>query len=312
VACLKEEKQVQESRLFKMVYYLLDRGHATAPELAERFEVSVRTVYRDVDALSEAGIPIYTETGRNGGIYLLEHSFLDRVVLSEEEKKEILTALQTSNVVQHIDHNATLEKLSGLFHLASDDWLEVDFSRWGGKRHDSEKFELLKYAVIHRQSVKITYASSSEEIRERVIHPQRLMYKARAWYLKAWCTQRQAFRVFKLVRILEFELMQETFSPHGIPEEENTQQYSVRQPVDIPMLLRFPGEMAYRVYDEFDREQVERQENGDLLVSVQMPEDQWLLGFLLSFGTQVDVISPENLREQLAEQGKLIFEKNKE
>lgn len=294
-----------------MVYYLLDRGHATAPELAERFEVSVRTVYRDVDALSEAGIPIYAEAGRNGGIYLLNRSFLDRAILSEDEKREILTALQTLNATQYIDYNATLEKLSGLFGLASDDWLEVDFSRWGAKKHDDERFELLKYAVIHHRSVKITYASSYEEIRERVVYPQKLMYKARAWYLKAWCTVRQAFRVFKLVRILDYEILKETFSFRDIPKEESAKQSSALQSAEISMLLRFPGEMAYRVYDEFDREQVERQENGDLLVSAQMPEDEWLMGFLLSFGTQLEVISPVSLREQLAERGKLIYEKHK-
>ena len=80
---------MQESRLFKIVYHLLDKGKATAPELAEKFEVSVRTIYRDIDALSGAGIPVYTETGRNGGIYLMNDFVLDKAVLSEEEKQEI-------------------------------------------------------------------------------------------------------------------------------------------------------------------------------------------------------------------------------
>ena len=80
---------MQESRLFRIVYYLLDKGRATAPELAEHFEVSVRTIYRDIDTLSGAGIPIYAETGRNGGIYLMKGFVLDKAVLSDEEKQEI-------------------------------------------------------------------------------------------------------------------------------------------------------------------------------------------------------------------------------
>lgn len=303
---------MQESRLFKIIYYLLDQGHATAPELAERFEVSVRTIYRDVDALSEAGVPIYAETGRNGGIFLMNHAVLDRALLSEEEKKEILIALQTFGAAGYADHDATLEKLSGLFHIPSDHWLEVDFSRWGeGGKRDGEKFALLKHAAIHHQSVKIIYVGTSGSMSERVVCPLKLMYKARAWYLKAWCRERRDFRVFKLVRIMEFELLQETFLPRDLPEENSTESGNIHCQKEISLELRFPGEMAYRVYDEFDREQVERQENGDLLVSARMPEDEWLMGFLLSFGAQLDVISPEDLRERLSEQGKLIYEKYK-
>lgn len=88
---------MQEGRLFRIVYYLLDKGRATAPELAKHFEVSVRTIYRDIDILSGAGIPIYAETGRNGGIYLMKGVVLDKTVLSDEEKQEILLAIQSMN-----------------------------------------------------------------------------------------------------------------------------------------------------------------------------------------------------------------------
>lgn len=91
---------MQESRLFKIVYYLIDKEQSTAPELAEKFEVSVRTIYRDIDVLSEAGIPIYTETGRNGGIHLMNNFVLDKAVLSEKEKQEVLIALQSLNTIQ--------------------------------------------------------------------------------------------------------------------------------------------------------------------------------------------------------------------
>lgn len=144
---------MQESRLFKIVYYLLDKGQATAPELAEKFEVSVRTIYRDIDALSGAGIPVYTEAGRNGGIYLMNGFVLDKAVLSAEEKQEILTALQSINFIQNINNSQTLQKLSAIFNLSPDNWLEVDFSRWGNNVTDNRKFELLKSAVIHQKSV---------------------------------------------------------------------------------------------------------------------------------------------------------------
>ena len=187
---------MQESRLFKIVYHLLDKGQATAPELAEKFEVSVRTIYRDIDALSGAGVPIYAEAGRNGGIHLMNDFVLDKAVLSEEEKQEILTALQSINFRNNIENNQTLQKLSAIFHIHSENWLEVDFSRWGNEETDNQKFELLKSAVIHQKCVKITYANSCGTISERIIQPLKMSYKSMAWYLKAYCTKNTVILFF--------------------------------------------------------------------------------------------------------------------
>ena len=142
-----------------MMYHLIEKGQATAPELAEKLEVSVRTIYRDVDALSGAGIPIYAEAGRNGGIRLMDGFVLHKAMLSEDEKQEILTALQSINMIQNINDSQTLQKLSAIFNLNSQDWLEVDFSRWGNQVTDNDKFELLKSAVIHQKSIKMKYVN---------------------------------------------------------------------------------------------------------------------------------------------------------
>lgn len=297
---------MQESRLFQIVYYLLDKGQATAPELAARFEVSVRTIYRDIDALSGAGIPVYAEAGRNGGVRLMHDFVLDQAVLSEEEKQEILAALQSINITRNIGESQTLQKLSAMFQLPSDNWLEVDFSRWGNQGFDNEKFELLKTAVIHCRHVRIRYAGSDGTVWERTVQPYKLVYKAKAWYLRAFCTEKQDMRTFKLNRILEYALLEESFVRRSFPEEQDA------SAGDYPLItLRFPKEMAYRVYDEFDRNQIERQENGDLIASAEMPEGAWLISFLLSFGTQVEILSPDYLREEIVRQAEMILEKYK-
>lgn len=297
---------MQESRLFKIVYYLLDKGQATAPELAEKLEVSVRTVYRDIDALSEAGIPVYTEAGRNGGIHLMKGFVLDKSLLSREEKQDILAAVQSINVTENIDSSETLQKLSAMFYDTPENWFEVDFSRWGNKRADNEKFELLKSAVIHRKHIKINYAGAGGEVSERTVQPLKLAYKAKAWYLKAFCIQKQDYRIFKLNRILKLEVLSEEFPYRSFLEEDEGSEGEYQQ-----VKLRFPKEMAYRVYDEFDETQVERLENGDFIVSAGIPEGTWLISFLLSFGTQAEIISPAWLKEVLAEQALLIYEKYK-
>ena len=295
---------MKESRLFKIMYYLLDKGQATAPELAEKFEVSVRTIYRDIDALSGAGVPIYTEAGRNGGIHLMNDFVLNKAVLSEEEKQEILAALQSVNSTDNIDNNQTLEKLSAIFNMSSENWIEVDFSRWGSKGTDNEKFELLKSAVIHQNCVKITYANSYGVISERIVEPLKMSYKSMSWYLKAYCREKQDYRIFKLNRIIDLEILTERFCKSSFPELDETLGQSYHT-----IVLHFPKNMSYRVYDEFDKTMVSKKENGDLIVSAQMPEDEWLIGYLLSFGTQVDIIEPAYLKDIVAEQAQKIYEK---
>lgn len=297
---------MRESRLFKIVYYLLEKGRATAPELAEKFEVSVRTIYRDIDVLSSTGIPVYVTTGRNGGIHILDHYVLDRSLFSAREKQDILAALQSVSVVNGTVEEEIMTKLSALFHVRSDNWYEVDFTRWGVGAQDNTTFELLKNAVILHRALSIVYVNSRGVKNERKIYPLKMMYKAKEWYLKAYCTEKSGFRIFKCSRIIGLRLLAEEFTPMEYPTEEDMPQTAYPK-----ITFRFPREMAYRVYDEFEADKIVEEENGDFTVSAEMPVDDWLIGYLLSFGAQVEVLEPAYLKEKLAEQGKLIYEKNK-
>ncbi|MCI8483673.1 MAG: WYL domain-containing protein, partial [Lachnospiraceae bacterium] len=223
---------------------------------------------------------------------------------SEEEKQEILTALQSINLTNNIGINQTLQKLSAIFRISSENWLEVDFSRWGNKGTDNEKFELLKSAIICQKCVKIIYANSCGTISERIVQPLKMSYKSMSWYLKAYCREKQGYRMFKLTRIIDLEVLTESFYKSPFPELEETLKQSYNT-----IVLHFPQNMSYRVYDEFDKTRVSKKENGDLIVSVEMPEDEWLIGYLLSFGTQVDIIEPVYLRDIVAEQARKIYEK---
>lgn len=299
---------MSDSRLFKILYHLIDKGRATAPELASKFEVSTRTIYRDVDALSSAGIPICAESGRKGGIYLMDNFVLDKTTLSDEEKEEIMTALQSVAATGNSLETTLLTKMSALFKSGNSgncdyDWLEIDFSRWGNHPEDNSKFELLKKAVIEHREVKIVYHSSEEVSSERVIRPIKLYFKSKEWYLKAFCLEKQDFRMFKLNRISNLELQEETFEPVVYPKTpEESQVYH-------KIVLLFPKNMGYRVYDEFDEEQIEHKENGDLVVTTSMPIDAWLISYLLSFGAQVELLEPKYLQKVLVKQARSICDK---
>ena len=129
-----------------------------------------------------------------------------------------------------------------------------------------------------------------------------------SWYLKAYCTEKQDYRVFKLTRIIDLEMRTDSFCKSYFPELDENE--TLGQAYNT-IVLRFPKNISYRVYDEFDKTRVRKKENGDLIVSVEMPEDEWLIGYLLSFGTQVDIIEPAYLKDIVAEQAKKIYEKYK-
>lgn len=142
---------MQESRLFKIVYYLLEHEKSTASELAEKFEVSVRTIYRDIDALSSAGIPICATQGKGGGIYLLDNFVLDRSVFSDNEKEQILTALKGISAADGNNLDELLTKLRALFEIKESSWIEVDFTSWYKKKSKQDIFRKYKCKVEVQQ-----------------------------------------------------------------------------------------------------------------------------------------------------------------
>ena len=142
---------MRNSRLFEIVYLLLEKRSMTAQELSRRLEVSVRTIYRDVDALCAAGIPIYAQRGGGGGIRLMEQFMMDRALLSEREQDEILFALQSLRATGAAGDEGTLERLRTLFRREGTDWLTVDFSDWGSGLKEKEVFDTVKEGILSRR-----------------------------------------------------------------------------------------------------------------------------------------------------------------
>ena len=297
---------MKNDRLFQILYLLLEKGTMTAPALAQTLEVSVRTIYRDIDALSLSGVPVYATQGKNGGVSLLPNYSFDKALLSDEEQNQILYAIQSLRAVeQPVD--ALLEKLGGLFQKQNTSWIEVDFSRWGMGTTDSVRFERLKTALIGKRALNILYCSTSGETSRRVILPIKLIFKDKGWYLHAFCRMQDDYRLFKVSRILELEVLEERFSdlPDEIPPLE---QAYFDPPAMQNMRLLFSPSVAFRVYDEFERFVIERQEDGSLLVCVSMPQDGWVASYLLSYGAEVTILEPVSMAAQIADSAKAIWE----
>lgn len=287
---------MQESRLFRIIYYLLDKGKSTAPELAEKFEVSVRTIYRDIDIISSMGIPVYAMQGKGGGIALLDNFVLDKSLLSTREKEQILMALQGIIATEPNNSDELLTKLGSLFQTKNTNWIEVDFSNWVKRNPSQDIFQLMKSAIFSRNVISFQYFSSNRESTERRVEPLKLVFKSKDWYLYGFCLIRNDYRFFKLTRIKEMEIQAEVYS-REIPST-----CSIGKQMDIQnaiaVTLKFDQDMAFRVYDEF-AEGVTEDKQGNLYVRTNLPDSDTLYSYLFSFADSVEIVEPENIREQV-------------
>lgn len=175
----------------------MEKPQLTARELAERFEVSERTIYRDIDKLTTAGIPIYTNQGKNGGISILPNYVLDKTVLTKEEKERIFESLNALNEVAILE-NKSASKMQSFFGDEYQDWIEIEFSSWGKSQEDATLFAKIKDAILKHRYMKIVYSGNRGAMTEREIKPLKLCLKDQAWYLYAYCCLREDYRFFKV------------------------------------------------------------------------------------------------------------------
>jgi predicted DNA-binding transcriptional regulator YafY len=290
---------MQMSRLFEIVYLLMERKSLTAKELAERFEVSPRTIYRDIDTLSEAGIPVYASRGTGGGIRLMDDFVLNKSYLSEQEQNNILASLQGLSAIQVPDVEPVLSKLAALFGKNRASWIDVDFSNWSGGSQEREKFILLKDAILQSKVITFDYYSAVSEKTERVVEPLKILFKGMGWYLYGFCRAKQDYRVFKITRIKNLVNTEEAFD-RAIPSSVFEQTDSAYSAKVIQLKLKIDSALAYRVYDEFEQENIIKDGDGSFTVSALFPEGDWIFGFILSFGSGAQVLEPPEIRYELA------------
>lgn len=297
---------MEQSRLFKIVYHLLEKGKSTAPELAEKFEVSIRTIYRDLDAISAAGIPIYATQGKGGGIFIMQDFVLNKSILSEQEKEQILMALQGISVTEHNQTDELLMKLGGLFQSKVTNWIEVDFSEWYKNTPNYDVFNLIKNAIFNQYIITFSYFAREGNYSNRTVEPIKLIFKNKDWYLYGFCLLRNDFRFFKLTRIKELEILSDTFKREvkNIPEIETV----IKDNNFIPAKLRFSPKAAFRVYDEFT-DNVSKDNQGNLYVNIDLPDNETLFSYILSFGDNVEILEPDYLRHSMKEKLALMLEK---
>ena len=293
------------SRQFEIVYLLLNQKQLTSRELAGHFEVSVRTIMRDIDSIITAGIPIVSNRGRNGGIAIDEGYVLDKSVLTIDEQNQIILALQSLMVTENPEVEETLHKFRTFFASTNTNWLEIDFSRWGKNESDHQKFEKIKTSIINNQALYFLYYGTNGSLTKRNVYPLKLIFKGKNWYLQGYCLKETDYRLFKISRIIELEVKKEKFD---IADYDILQFESNDLSTSIDLVLKFDSCMTFRVLDEFDYEEITKNDDGSILVNTKLPLDNWLCSFLLSFGKYVEVIQPLDVKDEIIKMAKEIID----
>lgn len=285
---------MRDSRLFRILYYVLEKGKVTANELSEKFEVSVRTIYRDIDVISSAGIPIYATQGKGGGIEIADDFVLKKSLLSEKEQEQILVALKGLEGINKQYENELLTKLSAFFKIKNTNWIEVDFTNWQRGNEYDELFNDIKLAIINKNIIRFTYFSSNEKETSREVKPIRLLFKGWDWYVYTFCLLRNEFRYFKLSRIRDLKILDENFEDSY---EDVVLIKEMEYKDTVRVKLKFDRKVAFRVYDEMG--DIKEDEKGNLYAEIELPNDYNLYNYIFSFGESVEVLEPIEIRNKI-------------
>ncbi len=279
-------------RLIGILTVLQQKGKVTAPYLAEKFEVSRRTVSRDIEAICRAGIPIVTEQGKGGGIYIMEGFSLDTTVFTEEELQSVFTGLKTLDSVSKSPKAALLaEKIGSTVPIA--DNMLIDLSSFY-KDELSDKTELLKKAIKESRRVKFRYYYPKGE-EDKIIEPALIVFKWSDWYVFGFCPDRNDFRMYKLHRLWNLEMTDESFIPQEIPAEKLS--FTEVAADNIRVAAVYDESEKFRLIEEYGPYSFSVREDGGLLAEYGFRSERSALEWFLSFGSKVKIISPDSFRD---------------
>lgn len=303
-------------RLLSIIVYLLNHDLVSAGKLAERFGVSVRTIQRDMEAIDLAGIPVMSVQGPSGGYGIVDGYTIDRRLVTVDDLFFIITALRgIGGSLKDNRIDDALEKMRGLVPAGEtggfksrEEKLHIDFSMLGGGPDHQEVFRAIQTATNAERLLRIVYTNNRLERESRVVEPMTIVFQWRSWYLFAYCRLRGGYRLFRISRIREPEILNERFRrrPYGF-EDFSRDNAPERAGHIVDLTLKFSDEVVPLIEEFHNPEDTTRTAQGDLVVQTRMPEDAWLYGYILSYGPFVEVLDPPRIREIIATSARKIL-----
>ncbi|MDE6020015.1 MAG: YafY family transcriptional regulator [Ruminococcus sp.] len=295
-------------RLIGILSILLQKDKITTAELAEKFEVSRRTILRDIDTLNMSGIPVVSEQGQRGGISIMDGYKVDRTILSSEDMQAILSGLKSLDSVSGTNrYRQLMEKISAddTASINADNHIIVDLSNWD-KSVVADKIELIKKAIEQQCIISFRYFSPNGESKRRM-EPYHLIFQWSNWYVWGYCCLRNDYRMFKLTRLTDLECTGESCELREVPEYTCDKLRHTKGEIEVT--ARFEKSLKWRIIDEFGAEIPRFDENGDILLTFTWSDIPSFYSYILSFGDKAEIISPKESRREFRELIKRISEK---
>ncbi|MCR8634576.1 helix-turn-helix transcriptional regulator [Paenibacillus radicis (ex Xue et al. 2023)] len=302
---------MKTARMFSILIYLLKKKLVSADELANEFEVSKRTIYRDMDALSAIGIPIISYLGKNGGFTLIDNYQLDKFTFNEEEKKFLLEGLTLKSELFDNNQLSVLQRKIELLKENKEEFhsnITITSSTLHRESIEEEtKLKIKKVLSVIDEGYKICiqYVSQTANISSRIIQPLKLNFMNGSWYLEAFCESKKALRLFKLTRIRSMEVILDNTRNVYTVENEYLTPKSVK--VEEIILLFSKSELG-KLYDFFTEDEISILEDGSIKVAFHYDSAKNVLPFLLMFGRHVKILSPLWLKHEYRNEIKFIYE----
>ena len=290
-------------RLLAITIILLNNDKVQAKDLADRFEVSIRTIYRDLETINMSGIPIISYPGNNGGYGIMDTFKIDKHIFSDSDIESVLSTLKgISNSLDDTQLDSALEKLMNiglarnkdLSHL--NDKIIVDIFRYGASAKQKEAHKLIYYAINNSRLINFEYVNALGEATARTIEPMTLVFKNFSWYLFAFCKLKDDFRFFKLTRIRNINVSVHTYArreaKYGDYELSAERNYQ-----GVELIIKFNARIKHRIEEYFPENISEYLPDGSPIVKLNWKEDEWIYSFILSYGDDAEIISPPHIRE---------------
>lgn len=285
-------------RLIGILSILLQRETVTAPYLANQFEVSRRTINRDIEDLCKAGIPIVTKQGVNGGISIMDNYKLEHTLLTNTEMQDILAGLRSLDSVNGTNrYGQLMEKLAvgTSDFMAGNQSILIDLSSWY-KESLAPKIELIRNAIDNCRELQFRYYAPHGES-ERCIQPYYLIFRWSSWYVWGWCKTKEDFRLFKLNRLDNLRLLETVFVRQSAPLPDLTNEHIF--PGEIPVKALFDASCKWRLVEEFGPHCFEEQKDGSLLFHADYTDKENLITWILTFREQVQLLEPKEIKNEI-------------
>ncbi|WP_326513340.1 YafY family protein [Clostridium intestinale] len=299
-------------RLLGILSIMLSRETIPAKELSEKFNVSIRTIYRDIKVIEESGIPLYTVPGNGGGIGIVPEYKLNKSVLSNDEVNYLMTGISGLKTITDTDKlQILLSKLSPANNYITDDSdIIIDFSSWNKNTTEvlKKKIDIIRIAIMNKNYLNIKYISSRKKSNLKIA-PSKVVFKNSSWYLFGKSLSHKEFRFYKISRIVKINTINEQFVEESteipINWSDDFDDYSGEK-----IILGFDKSMEYQVIDIFGEDGYMKDEDDCIIVKFNCSNRDWVIHFALSFGNKAKIIYPTDLKDKYLEYLREIINKN--